>query len=55
MNWDMLSGLIRHILTFAGGFIVARGWLDEATLNAVIGALITLGGALWSIFAKRAV
>ena len=53
MNWEMVSGLLRHLLTFGGGFAVAKGWFDEATMTALVGAFVTIGGAIWSMVAKR--
>jgi hypothetical protein len=49
---DAILGLVRHLLTFGGGYVVAKGWLDDATANAVVGALITVFGAGWSVFDK---
>jgi len=54
MNWEMVSGVIRHILTFGGGFLVTKGLVDDGTLQAAIGAIITLGGVAWSLFQKKA-
>lgn len=53
MNMDTIWGVVRHALTFAGGFVVAKGWLDDATMNAVVGAIITIGGAVWSVIDKK--
>ena len=53
MNKEQVLGVVRHILTFAGGIVVSRGLLDEATMTAVVGAVITIGGALWSILAPE--
>jgi hypothetical protein len=53
MNWEMVAGLLRHLLTFGGGYVVAKGWFDEATMNSVVAALITIVGAGWSVIAKR--
>lgn len=47
-----LNGLIRHLLTFGGGFLVAKGYFDEATLNELVGALTTVIGIAWSAVAK---
>lgn len=52
MNKDMILGLVRHGLTFAGGYIVAKGWADSAAVNDIIGALFTLVGGVWSIVHK---
>ena len=53
LNWEVLAGLLRHLLTFGGGFLVTKGIFDEATLQTVIGAIITLGGAVWSVVQKQ--
>lgn len=50
---ESLLSLARHVLTFAGGFVVAKGWADEATVQAIVGALITIGGAAWGIIDKQ--
>ena len=54
MNWDVIGGLTRHLLTFGGGFLVTNGTISDGELQAVIGGVIAIGGVLWSIFAKRA-
>lgn len=53
MNKEQVLGVVRHVLTFGGGYVVAKGFLDEATMTAVVGAIITIGGALWSILAPE--
>lgn len=40
MNHEQILSLVRQILLFAGGFIVAKGWLDQETLIALVGAII---------------
>lgn len=39
-------------MTFAGGFAVAKGWLDEASVNEVVGVVVTAVGALWGVVEK---
>lgn len=53
MNKEQVLGIVRHVLTFAGGFIVAKGWIDQGVLPEVIGAVITIVGAVWSAFAPE--
>lgn len=48
-----IQGIIRHVLTFAGGFAVAKGWVDEGNVEQVVGALVTVIGTAWSIFAPE--
>ena len=45
---DQALGLVRHALTFGGGYFLAKGLLDEATLNTIVTGLVTLVGAVWS-------
>lgn len=54
MNWEMIGGLVRHLLTFGGGFLVTNGTISDGDLQAVVGGVIAIGGVLWSIFTKRA-
>lgn len=52
MNKDVILAGIRQLLTFAGGFVVAKGWLDTETMVAVAGALVTIVSAAWAIITK---
>ena len=44
--------LLRHLLTFIGGTLVAKGIIDTATLTEIIGALITLLSVGWMTIDK---
>ena len=44
--------LLRHLLTFIGGSLVAKGIIDAATLTEIIGALITLLSVGWMTIEK---
>lgn len=50
---EQVLGIIRHILTFAGGIVLSHGLVDQATTDTIIGSVITLIGAIWSIISKR--
>lgn len=50
---DQVLGLIRHALTFVGGVIVAKGLVDEGMFQEVLGGIMTLVGAGWSIASKK--
>jgi hypothetical protein len=52
MNWEQISSIVRHVLTFGGGFAVAKGWVSEETMLALVGAIITIGGAIWAMMNK---
>jgi hypothetical protein len=53
MNMESILGVVRHILTFGGGFLVAKGWLDADTLTQAVAALASLVGVVWSVIAKK--
>jgi hypothetical protein len=50
---DQILGIVRHALTFAGGIIVAKGLVDDALFQEILGAAMTLVGAVWSIVSKK--
>jgi hypothetical protein len=52
MNKETVLGIIRHILTFGGGALVAKGYIDEMGLEEAIGAIVALIGFAWSIKIK---
>ena len=53
MNFDMILGLIRHVLTFLGGYLVSKGVVDEATMLEIVGAAMTIIGIIASFFDKK--
>ena len=50
---EQILGIVRHTLTFIGGIVIARGLVDETLVTEVIGGLLTLTGAIWSIIDKN--
>ena len=53
MNLEKTLGIVRHFLTFTGGFLVTSGYLTESTLGTGIGAITTLIGVVWSVIDKN--
>lgn len=53
MNSEQIGGLVRHVLTFVGGIVVSKGYVDEQTMITVVGAVATVVGAIWSFMAKK--
>lgn len=49
----VLAGIVRHVLTAAGGALVAKGTIADSDLQAVIGAVVTIVGVVASVIAKR--
>ena len=54
MDWNIAAGLLaRHLLTTLGGIAVTKGLIDESQLEPVAGALLIIGGVVWSIVQKQ--
>jgi hypothetical protein len=53
MTKEMILGVARAVLAAGGGYLVARGVIDNGTLETVLGALGTIFAAGWSIWAKK--
>jgi hypothetical protein len=53
MTKEQILGIIRHALTFAGGILITKGIVDDATFAELSGAALTLIGGIWSIVAKN--
>jgi hypothetical protein len=47
------AGVIRNILSYGGGFITAHGWLDSATTQQLLGALLPLISIGWGMYSKH--
>lgn len=52
MNQEQVMGLIRHGLTFLGGFLLAKGLVDEGSMAEVSGLVMAAVGTVWSIVTK---
>ena len=52
MKKEQVLGILRHSLTFLGGLLVMKGLVDETTATEIIGGIITLVGAIWSVVEK---
>jgi hypothetical protein len=53
MNVETILGVVRHVLTFGGGFLASKGVLEAAQVETAVGALVTIIGLVWSVLAKR--
>jgi hypothetical protein len=53
MQRDVILGIIRHILTTAGGGLVAKGTLDGDEMSQLAGGIVAILGVVWSVLAKR--
>jgi hypothetical protein len=54
MTTDQIGSIIRSILIFAGGWAVSQGWLDNATMQTIVGGAVTILTAIWGVYTNRA-
>lgn len=50
---ELVGGIVRHVLTIAGGALVTNGALDPSQAETLIGAAMAIFGVAWSVWAKR--
>lgn len=50
---DTIASLVRHGLTAAGGFLVAKGLASSDQVGQLAGAIATVIGTVWSIWKNR--
>jgi hypothetical protein len=50
---EQLLGIVRHTITFVGGIFVMKGFIDETIVTEIVGGVMTLTGAIWSVVDKK--
>jgi len=53
MNKQQVLGIVRHVLTFGAGFLIAKGKLEPGAAESLIGGLLTVIGGVWSIISPE--
>ena len=53
MDSAQIAGIVRALAAALGGFLVGQGYLDDSTMQQLVGAVTTIGVAVWSVVAKR--
>jgi hypothetical protein len=54
MNNDQINSAIRSVLKVAGGWLVAKGFTDNSTVEIVIAGIIAAVGIGWSVYTHKA-
>lgn len=49
----MILGVVRHAMTFGGGFLIDKDLTTVTEWEGAVAALITLIGVAWSIVEKK--
>lgn len=53
MTTEIITAVVRHVLTFGGGYLVTSGLIDNGQLELATGAICTIVGVAWSVWQKR--
>lgn len=53
MNPIVRGGLLRHVLQFVAGILIAKGYIDENSAEQVVGAVTSLITVGWFAIAKK--
>lgn len=53
MTAEQVGGIVRAVVSAAGGYLVGKGTLDSETAVALTGAAVTIATAVWSVWAKK--
>lgn len=52
MNKEQKLGVIRHVLTFVGGILLAKGLVDESLMTDLVASIMVIIGGVWSVLTK---
>lgn len=55
LSGEQIWGVVRTVAAAVGGYFIAKGVIDEATLTAVLGGAGTVFIAVWSWISKKKV
>lgn len=50
---ETILGVVRHILTAAGGYLSANGIATADDVNLIVGGVVAAVGVVWSVLQKR--
>ena len=55
MEKEQILGILRHVLTCAGGSVIMKGLASDSEVQEIIGTILTLVGSIWSVVTKQKV
>jgi hypothetical protein len=53
LTQEQIFGIVRHTLTFVGGFLIMKGIVEEGVWTEISGSILTLAGGIWSVIDKN--
>ena len=52
MRLEFITSLVRHLMTFGGGWLSTAGYATQDDVSALTGGVVVLIGLIWSWLAK---
>jgi hypothetical protein len=53
MNGDQIGGILRAVLAALGGILVTKGYVDDATVQTIVGGVVSVAVAVWSVASNK--
>jgi len=53
MDWNAIQVIVRALLQGVAGVLVAKGVVDAAGSETLIGAVLSIGSVVWSMSHKK--
>lgn len=53
MTGDQFAGVLRAVLAALAGYVAGKGLLTSVMADQLVGAGVTIGVALWSVWSKK--
>lgn len=53
VNYEQISAVLSRLVTFVGGYFVARGWITDDLLVLISSAVVAVGAVGWSVWKNR--
>lgn len=53
LNKEQFLSFVRHVVTFVGGIIVAKGGLDPTAVETIGGVVVTIAGLIFGFADKQ--
>jgi hypothetical protein len=52
MKWDSFWQILRYLLIAGGGYLTAKGKVTAGDVEAIVGAVGTVGAIVWGLYVK---
>ena len=55
MNADQVWGIVRTVLSAAGGYFVAKGVSNDSTMEIIVSGIVALVGVVWGYINSKTI